>query len=907
MKTTFSPTRWILILLCLAAWALPAPARAEAPNVLTYQGRLKENGAPVNGTRSVEILLCPTESGAGCEPTGPQGVSISSGLFRTTFTVPSAVNLRTGNWYLEVKVGAQTLSPRERLTASPYAVLASSASTLVPRAGDGDMVLVSNSRLILGAGGDGAPMSLILIGNGESSATIKLHNGAAGSFAGDWRMGVDNAGAWNLRGQAGTLNAVRATAGGAVGVGTTIPQARLDVSSAGAALTEVVFRVSSGSAAGQELLYARGDGGLYLTETAPPGSPPAGTGVFYVREDGGTPKAYFKNRNGTEYDLTAGGSSGWSDTVNGPIMDDPAKGVAIGTTLPHTRLHVAMRDGVTFTGDILKLSTGGIAGVDKTHLLVRRDGYVGVATEAPFSTMTIRGALGFDAIDPPAGPGANRGILYYDKAANRFKISENNGAFVNLGGGEWADDGVVGIYPADITRRVGIGNSSPLAALDVVNNAAMPYVVVVSTDDDGNDLTRRVLTVDGSGHVVMASSLTVARVAVGTASPVPDTALVVEGTATARLLGVTAPAGNGILRAVDAVQVGPTPDFALRHGYGTTVGNLTYHAFYVGGTVSATEAMRIHQSSVTVMGNEFSVGGSTLVVKGGRVGIGIANPSYALDVTGSANVAGFTGEYKMGGRNALSQFGPEFRHGYDAVAGAPPSQAFYAGGPAAAPALRLFFNEAKMGIGTASPEAAVHIATANVLPDAAVLKISTGTNFDALTVRSDGALLFGATGSTQTAAAMWQFLARKDCSSLVTCPIPVPSRRYVRVQAYITGKDASNMTALRINGDSSTNYHLRKSSNGAESASAMSAGFLLGESTSAAESYTLELTGMSAVGVILQGHGWAYAGANSAPDRRELAGLWGGGGTISSVDFVAALAGGQQFAAGTEIFVYGHD
>lgn len=121
----------------LAALAMAlglSAAWADAPNLLTYQGRILESGVLVNGTRSVTISICSTPSGApACYDTGSQSVSVNNGLFRTTFTAPTsgtnALN-GTGNRYIEVTVGGNVLTPREQLTSSPFAVVAASVAAI---------------------------------------------------------------------------------------------------------------------------------------------------------------------------------------------------------------------------------------------------------------------------------------------------------------------------------------------------------------------------------------------------------------------------------------------------------------------------------------------------------------------------------------------------------------------------------------------------------------------------------------------------------------------------------------------------------------------------------------------------------------------------------------------------------
>lgn len=101
---------------------------AAVPNILTYQGRVTESDLPVTGGRAVEVSLCDSLMGGSCVSTGVQQVTVYNGLFRSTFTVPSAADLTTGDWYLEIKIGAITFSPREKLTSVVYSIQSATAS-----------------------------------------------------------------------------------------------------------------------------------------------------------------------------------------------------------------------------------------------------------------------------------------------------------------------------------------------------------------------------------------------------------------------------------------------------------------------------------------------------------------------------------------------------------------------------------------------------------------------------------------------------------------------------------------------------------------------------------------------------------------------------------------------------------
>jgi hypothetical protein len=139
-------------------------ALAAVPGLMSYQGRIKESGLPVTAARSVDISICPTPASAlGCVVTGAQNVSVVNGLFRTTFTLPSAVAWETGEWYLQVSVGGTAFMPRERLAAVPYAIYASSASTLIPNPGD-TAVFVASNVVIADSGFSVGGSTLVVMG-----------------------------------------------------------------------------------------------------------------------------------------------------------------------------------------------------------------------------------------------------------------------------------------------------------------------------------------------------------------------------------------------------------------------------------------------------------------------------------------------------------------------------------------------------------------------------------------------------------------------------------------------------------------------------------------------------------------------------------------------------------------------
>src|SRR5260221_10845646 len=107
----------------------------EVSNVLsqgtafTYQGRLNDNGGPANGNYGMVFYLCSTpESGGQIASLGIANVPVNNGLF--TVTLDFGANFPGADRWLEITVKTNnaasftTLSPRQKLAPTPYAITA---------------------------------------------------------------------------------------------------------------------------------------------------------------------------------------------------------------------------------------------------------------------------------------------------------------------------------------------------------------------------------------------------------------------------------------------------------------------------------------------------------------------------------------------------------------------------------------------------------------------------------------------------------------------------------------------------------------------------------------------------------------------------------------------------------------
>jgi len=122
----------------------PIKTLAVAPaNIITYQGRLLDTDGVPEAAASVDVVFTLydslaagtclwSNSSATCATTTTRVVTLTDGLFSenlgdTTLAAPyaaisSSVFADNAAVYLEVIVEGETLTPRKRLTAAPYAV-----------------------------------------------------------------------------------------------------------------------------------------------------------------------------------------------------------------------------------------------------------------------------------------------------------------------------------------------------------------------------------------------------------------------------------------------------------------------------------------------------------------------------------------------------------------------------------------------------------------------------------------------------------------------------------------------------------------------------------------------------------------------------------------------------------------
>ena len=101
----------------------PVSAQAAVPVRFTYQGNLRQSGFLVNGQKNMKFRVFDSSGPAAVSlwESSTTAVDISTGIFRVTLE-PVINDWQSGNLWLELEIEGKTMSPREELTSSPFAI-----------------------------------------------------------------------------------------------------------------------------------------------------------------------------------------------------------------------------------------------------------------------------------------------------------------------------------------------------------------------------------------------------------------------------------------------------------------------------------------------------------------------------------------------------------------------------------------------------------------------------------------------------------------------------------------------------------------------------------------------------------------------------------------------------------------
>jgi hypothetical protein len=112
----------------LAAAFASQPASAAVPQQINYQGRLTDNTPqqnPITATASMDFSILDAASGGTSLWSETQSVQVTGGLFSVLLgavnPIPASVFSGGATRYLEIHVAGETLTPRQRISSTPFA------------------------------------------------------------------------------------------------------------------------------------------------------------------------------------------------------------------------------------------------------------------------------------------------------------------------------------------------------------------------------------------------------------------------------------------------------------------------------------------------------------------------------------------------------------------------------------------------------------------------------------------------------------------------------------------------------------------------------------------------------------------------------------------------------------------
>jgi hypothetical protein len=220
-RTRSSISRSVGLLALVAACGLTQAA--SPPALISYQGELFNAGAPANGLFNITFRLFDAQNAGTLIMSeikaGANLVQVTNGLFSTTLGTNSVIIDAAGGGvynnyadvlrdfsqvWVEVEVGGNTLSPRQRMVAAPYALNATRAETLddvsvAPNSlwnveGVGSTLLIDGAELRLRLGGSAADRvsvhsNFYMAHEGAVDADQRIHftnNGVSGAELFQW-------------------------------------------------------------------------------------------------------------------------------------------------------------------------------------------------------------------------------------------------------------------------------------------------------------------------------------------------------------------------------------------------------------------------------------------------------------------------------------------------------------------------------------------------------------------------------------------------------------------------------------------------------------------------------------------------------------------------------------------------
>ncbi|MBN8537727.1 MAG: hypothetical protein J0M15_11795 [Deltaproteobacteria bacterium] len=267
-----------------------------------------------------------------------------------------------------------------------------------------------------------------------------------------------------------------------------------------------------------------------------------------------------------------------------------------------------IRFGFSDYSDLYMTSIG--SQVFSEKMRIDTSGNVGIGTTSPGTILDVAGAQTFREIAAPAVAALDQGRIYFDSTANKFKVSENNGAYVDLisagGIGDFKADGTI-----PMTGNINLGANNIVNSNTIQGSGAATFNI--KSPDVSTGVAGRIDVVgannsDGDGGSIFITA--------GSAD---------GGTVEGGWVNVTSGANfsDSFSGASGGIQLS-TPN----SGSTTSSGSIILKTGSAGiGTVGTISLATSNTTRLTVHGN-------------GNVGVGTTNPSARLHVSPTAAATG---------------------------------------------------------------------------------------------------------------------------------------------------------------------------------------------------------------------------------------------------------------------------
>ncbi len=397
-----SSPRLLLLVLILLSGTL----RAQVPPLINYQGRVAVDTVNFEGPGQFKFALVNSDgsttlwsndgtSDAGSEPGGAVELVVAKGLYSVLLgdtalanmtAIPASAfanpDVRLRVWFDDGVNGSQLLTPDQRLAPSAY--LADGAVTTAAIA----PAAVTGANVALGAL-DGTHVATNSLDFSRLSVPAAPAPGQVLGFDGNglnWTAPGDGDGIWSLNGSSAFYN------GGAVGIGTNAPQAKLHLFHP----TALSYLIETGGAVNsQAQIVFRNLNGQWVTGT----SRGFNNDMFYIDRVGTAP---------IDFQLSTGGLLGLGIEPQAKLhLFDPANSVSHrvqsgGGTNSWSRIEFANGNGEwhvgtsrAFIGDQLYFARPGGAGI---AFAIQPNGDAFLSRNLSIRALTIRG--GADLAEP---------------------------------------------------------------------------------------------------------------------------------------------------------------------------------------------------------------------------------------------------------------------------------------------------------------------------------------------------------------------------------------------------------------------------------------------------------------------------------------------------------------------------